>query len=90
MRKNVIVRKCTRVALLLSIAGTPTLGARAQHPAPPKDYLPVEVTPPGPAVPAMTQNEQSKLKTDLAAARDRQATGVKGKHIEKHMERKKP
>jgi hypothetical protein len=38
----------------------------------------------------MTPDEQSKLKKELTAVRDRQATGARGKQVEKQMEPKKP
>src|SRR5665647_1409796 len=62
-----------------STAGSSLMDARAEAPAPPKTsaYLPVEDVPPRPEKPAMTADEQSKLKKDLTAARDRQA--LKGK-----------
>src|ERR1700722_6382492 len=40
-------------------------------------YPPVEDLPPKPAVSPMTADEQSKLKKDLMAARDRQASTAK-------------
>ena len=63
------------VLLGAGLFSAPT-GARAQEagrvraPA----YLAVEDVPPRPEKPAMTTDEQLKLKKDLAAARDRQAT----------------
>jgi len=75
-----------RRALLLlglSLGGCATSGslmdARAQAPAPPKAsaYLPVEDLPPQREKPAMTPDERLKLKQELTAARDRQATAAK-------------
>jgi len=66
------------VALLLF----PSLGARAEGPARPKtnDYPSVLEAPRGPEKPAMTTDEQSKLRKELNTARDRQAP--KGKATE--------
>jgi hypothetical protein len=57
-----------------STAGSSLMDAQAEAPAPPKPsaYLPVEDVPPRPEKPAMTADEQSKLRKELAAARDRQ------------------
>jgi hypothetical protein len=62
---------------ILSLGGCVTstpMDARAEVPGPPKPttYLPVEDVPARPEKPAMTADEQSKLKKDLTAARDRQ------------------
>ena len=69
---------------ILSLGGCVTstpMDARAEVPGPPKPtaYLPVEDVPPRPEKPAMTADEQSKLKKDLTAARDRQASDVKAR-----------
>jgi hypothetical protein len=69
---------------ILSLGGCVTstpLDARAEVPGPPKPtaYLPVEDVPPRPEKPAMTADEQSKLKKDLTATRDRQASDVKAR-----------
>jgi hypothetical protein len=60
----------------------PLLGARAEGPARPStnDYPSVLDVPPRPEKPAMTTDEQSKLKKELNKARDRQAP--KGKATE--------
>lgn len=83
--------------LLLSLSlggcGTSTpMDARAEVPGPPKPpaYLPVEDVPPRPEKPAMTADEQSKLKKDLTAARDRQASKGKAKGDAAHAEPVKP
>jgi hypothetical protein len=60
-----------------STAGSSALDARAEAPAPASVYLPVEELPPKRDQPAMTVDEQSKLKKDLIAARNRQATSAK-------------
>ena len=73
-------------ALLLSISAlgvcaiSALMDARAEVPGQPKtsDYLDVQDVP-RPAKPAMTVDEQSKLKNDLSAARDRQTTDGKSK-----------
>jgi hypothetical protein len=49
------------------------MDARAEAPTPAKSYLPVEDLPPKREMPAMTVDEQSKLKKQLIDARDRQA-----------------
>ena len=52
-----------------------SMDARAEVPGPPKPtgYLPVQDVPPRPEKPAMTADEQLKLKKELSATRDRQA-----------------
>ena len=59
-----------------STAGSSLMDARAEATALPKStgYLPVEDLPPRPEKPAMTADELSKLKKELIAARDRQAS----------------
>ena len=85
-------------AVLLSIlslggcvSSTP-MDARAEVPGPPKStgYPAVEDVPPRPEKPAMTADEQSKLKKDLTAARDRQAPKGKAKRDASHAEPVKP
>ena len=68
-----------------STAGSSLMDARAEAPAPPKKsvYLPVEDLPPKSEKPAMTADEQSKLKKELIAARDRQAAGAAGAQLMK-------
>ena len=53
------------------------MDARAEAPSPQQKYLPVEDLPPKREKPAMTADEQAKLKKELTAARDRQATSAK-------------
>ena len=62
-------------AILLSVVSLGPLGARAEQPGRPKTtgYPAVEDVPPRPEKPAMTADEQLKLKRELSAARDRQA-----------------
>ena len=62
--------------LLVACLISPPKDARAQEPgrARAPGYPAVEDVPPRPEKPAMTTDEQLKLKKDLAAARDRQAT----------------
>jgi hypothetical protein len=57
------------------------MDARAEVPGPPRatGYPAVEDVPPRPEKPAMTTDEQSKLKKELNAARDRQAPKSKAK-----------
>jgi hypothetical protein len=87
MPKNAKMTALAAAALLLyslplggCVTSTP-MDARAEVPGPPKPtaYLPVEDVPPRPEKPAMTADEQSKLKKELIAARDRQAP--KGKSV---------
>jgi len=77
-----------RTPLLLSVslggcatstAGSSLMDARAEAPLPPKTsaYLPVEDLPPPRASPVMTPDERSKPKSELLAARDRQAAAAK-------------
>ena len=65
-------------AILLSVALGP-LGARAEQPGRPKTtgYPAVEDVPSRPEKPAMTADEQLKLKKDLSATRDHQAPKAK-------------
>lgn len=62
-----------------STAGSSLMDTRAEAPAPPKTsgYLPVEDLPPNRQIQIMTADEQSRLKKELIAARDRQAASVK-------------
>jgi hypothetical protein len=62
------------VALLLSVVLLAPVGARAEELEPRKatGYHTMDV-PPRPERPAMTADEQLKLKNDLSAARDHQA-----------------
>jgi hypothetical protein len=68
-----------------SITGSSLMDARAEAPAPMKtsSYPAVEDMPPKRAVPTMTADEQSKLKKDLIAARDRRASVGKNKRVVK-------
>jgi hypothetical protein len=80
---------------ILSLGGCVTstpMDARAEVPGPPKPtaYLPVEDVPPRPEKPAMTADEQSKLKKELIAARDRQAPAGKARGGAARAEPKKP
>jgi hypothetical protein len=63
-------------AILLSVAL-----ARAEEPGHPKTtgYPAVQDVPPRPEKPAMTADEQLKLKKELSAARDRQGSGGKAR-----------
>jgi hypothetical protein len=74
-----------------STAGSSLMNARAQA-APPKTsaYLPVEDLPPKRENPAMTPDEQLKLKKDLTAARDHQAPKGKAKEDAAHAKPLKP
>ena len=60
-----------------SIAELPLIGTPADAPAGPKDagaYLPVEDLPPDRSDAAMAPAERAKLKAELVAARERQAS----------------
>jgi hypothetical protein len=68
--------------LALSLGGCASsnsslMDARAEAPTPGQKYLPVEDLPPKPEKPAMTVDEQSKLKKQLLDARDRQSGAAK-------------
>jgi hypothetical protein len=64
-----------------STAGSLLMDARAEVPMPPKasSYLPVEVLPAPRENRAMTPDEQSKLKKELTAARDRHPPDAKAR-----------
>jgi len=73
------------VLLSLSLGGCATsnmslMDARAEAATPEKKYMALEDLPPKPEKPAMTVDEQSKLKKELIAARDRQAAAVKSRN----------
>jgi len=53
------------------------MDARAEALSPQQKYLPVEDLPPKREKPAMTADEQAKLKNELISARDRQAASAK-------------
>jgi hypothetical protein len=55
------------------------MDARAEAPTPAQSYLPVEDLPPKRKLPALTVDEQSKLKKQLIDARDRQAAAVRAR-----------
>ena len=62
-------------AILLSVVSLVPLSSRAEEPGRPKTtgYPAVEDVPPRPEKPAMTADEQLKLKKELSATRDRRA-----------------
>ena len=64
-------------AILLSVVLLAPLGTRAEEKGHPKTtgYPAVEDVPQRPEKPAMTADEQSKLKKELTTARDRQPKG---------------
>ena len=66
-------------ARLLSVVSLAPLDARAEEPGRPKTtgYPAVEDVPPRPEKPAMTADEQLKLKKELSAARDRRTAAGK-------------
>jgi hypothetical protein len=67
-------------AILLSVVSFGSGGALAEEPGRPKaGYPAVEDVPPRPKKPAMTADDQVKLKKELSDKRDRQApTGKSG------------
>ena len=73
------------------VTSTP-MDARAEVPEPPKStgYLAVEDVPPRAEKPAMTADEQLKLKKELTAAHDHQAAKGKAKGDAAHAEPVKP
>jgi outer membrane murein-binding lipoprotein Lpp len=80
---------------ILSLGGCVTsapMDARAEVPGPPKTagYLAVEDVPPRPEKPAMTTDEQLKLKKELTTAHDRQAAKGKAKGDAARAEPVKP
>jgi hypothetical protein len=68
-------------AMLLFVVSLEPFGARAEETGRPKttNYPAVEDVPPRPDKPAMTADEQLKLKKELSAARDRQAKDKAGR-----------
>jgi hypothetical protein len=65
-----------------SIADMPIVGTPADAPARPKEagaYLPVNDLPPDRGDTAMAPSEQAKILSELAAARDRQASATTSK-----------
>jgi hypothetical protein len=68
-------------AILLSVVALVPLRTRAEEPGHPKTtgYPAVQDVPPKPEKPAMTADEQLKLKKELSATRDRQVPGAKAK-----------
>jgi hypothetical protein len=60
------------LATLVSVVSLAPMEARAEESTRTGGYPAVSDVPPRPKKPAMTADEQSKLKKDLAATRDRQ------------------
>jgi hypothetical protein len=90
---RVIPRAAVAPALLLLIsvglegcvtsnAGSSPMDSRAEAPkaAPSRVYMPVEAMPSDQRMPALTADEQSKLKKDLTVVRDGQAAKAKAQH----------
>jgi hypothetical protein len=72
-----------------SIAELPIVGTPASAPARPSQaggYLPVEDLPPDRDQAALPLAEQTKIKKELLAARDRQASAVKSKAQNQNQE----
>ena len=76
MSKDRRITALVASAILLSVVLLAPIGARAEEPGPQKTTgYPTVDMPPRPEKPAMTADEQLKLKKDLAATRDHQAKG---------------
>src|ERR1700740_3336909 len=73
-------------AILLAVVSLGSLGALAEERGRPKatGYPAVEDVPPRPEKPAMTADEQLKLKKELSATRDRQAPKGKARGAPGH------
>jgi hypothetical protein len=71
------------LSLLLGTVGSSLMDARAEDSGQPKTtgYPAVQDVPPRPEKPAMTADEQLKLKNELSATRDRQRQPVKPKAL---------
>jgi hypothetical protein len=74
MSKDRRFRALAPAAIVLCVVSLAPLGARAEEAGRPKStgYPAVEDVPPRPEKPAMTADEQMKLKKELTATRDRQ------------------
>jgi hypothetical protein len=81
MSKGGIFTALAASAILLSVVSLAPLDARAEEPGRPKTtgYPAVEDVPPRPEKPAMTADEQLKLKKELSATRDRQTAAGKAR-----------
>jgi hypothetical protein len=86
---RLIAAPATLLLLNLSLGGCATsstgsalMGAHAEVPASSGVYLPVEDLPANRDKPAMTTDEQAKLRKELTAARDRQTSRVKAREGE--------
>jgi hypothetical protein len=77
-------------AILLSVVSLAPLDARAEEPGRPKTTGYPVLEPSKPAKPAMTADEQLKLKKELSATRDRQAAGGKARGGAARVEPRKP
>ena len=67
---------------ITSSANSSLMDARAEAPKPSASpsYMPVEDVPSDRKTPALTADEQSKLKKELSAVRDRQTEAAKAQH----------
>ena len=92
MSKDGRFRALAASAILLSVVALSPLRTRAEEPGHPKTtgYPAVEDLPPTRENPAMTPDEQLKLKKDLTAARDHQAPKGKPKADAAHPGPVKP
>jgi hypothetical protein len=81
MSKGGIFTALAASAILLSVVSLVPLSSRAEEPGRPKTtgYPAVEDVPPRPEKPAMTADEQLKLKKELSATRDRQTAAGKAR-----------
>lgn len=80
------------LAILLSVLSLAPPGVSAEEPGRSKttDYPAVEDVPPRPEKPAMTADEQLKLKKELSATRDRQTAAGKARGGAARVEPVKP
>jgi hypothetical protein len=79
---SLLVLLCVSIAGCVTDSAASLRDARAEAPRPSSKpaYLPLDDMPSNRKAPALTTDEQSKLKQDLAAARDRQATAARARN----------
>lgn len=83
MLRDQKTRPLATAALLLSFCGSAPCAAESSYP-------PVEEQPPAREKPALTVDQQSKLKEELINARDRQNSQVKAKDSAVRPKSKRP
>jgi hypothetical protein len=78
---SLLVLLCVSIAGCVTDSAASLRDARAEAPRPSSKpaYLPLDDMPSNRKAPALTTDEQSKLKQDLAAARDRQAAAARAR-----------